>query len=95
MRSARAAPIVHARSGNRDHPDCVFVEDTAIVLDEIAVLMSMGATSRRGEVAGIEPALRDFRQLARVWLPATIDGGDVVRGGRCSWACRNARMPRG
>ena len=34
---------------NRDHPDCVFVEDTAIVLDEIAVMMSMGAQSRRDE----------------------------------------------
>ena len=38
----------------REYPDCVFVEDTAIVLDEVAVLMSMGAPSRRGEVAGIE-----------------------------------------
>lgn len=66
----------------RDHPDCVFVEDTAIVLDEVGVLMSMGAESRRGEVAGIEPALRDFRKLERVRLPATIDGGDVVRSGR-------------
>jgi dimethylargininase len=66
----------------REHPDCVFVEDTAIVLDEVAVLMSMGAPSRRGEVAGMEPALRDYRRLERVRLPATIDGGDVVRSGR-------------
>jgi dimethylargininase len=34
---------------NRELPDCVFVEDTAIVLDELAVMMSMGAESRRDE----------------------------------------------
>lgn len=68
--------------GSRELPDCVFVEDTAIVLDEIAVLMSMGALSRRDEVPVVEAALREFRTLARVELPAKIDGGDVVRSGR-------------
>lgn len=68
--------------GDRDLPDCVFVEDTAIVLDEIAVLMSMGAPSRRGEVPAIEAALREFRPIAQVGMPATIDGGDVVVSGR-------------
>jgi dimethylargininase len=66
---------------NRDMPDCVFVEDTAIVLDEAAVMMSMGAESRRGEPAGIEPALRPYRDIEHITLPATIDGGDVVRSG--------------
>lgn len=68
--------------GNRAMADCVFVEDTAIVLDEIAVMMSPGAVSRRGEPAGIEPALRKYRDVARVSLPSTIDGGDVVVSGR-------------
>lgn len=68
--------------GSRELPDCVFVEDTAIVLDEIAVLMSMGAVSRRDEVPVVEAALREFRTLTRVELPAKIDGGDVVRSGR-------------
>jgi dimethylargininase len=66
---------------NREMPDCVFVEDTAIVLDEVAVMMSMGAESRRDEPAGIERALRSYRDIDRVNLPATIDGGDVVRSG--------------
>ena len=61
--------------------DCVFVEDTAIVVDEIAVMMSMGAPSRRDEVPSIEAALREFRTIAHVNLPARIDGGDVVRNG--------------
>src|SRR4051812_11947030 len=63
-------------------PDCVFVEDTAIVLDEIAVMMSMGAESRRPEPVAMEPVLRRYRPIARVSLPATIDGGDVVRDRR-------------
>jgi dimethylargininase len=67
---------------NRDPPDCVFVEDTAIVLDEVAVLASMGAESRRAEPAGIEPELRKYRQVERIELPATIEGGDVLRVGR-------------
>lgn len=67
---------------NRDHPDCVFIEDTAIVLDEVAVLTSMGAPSRRAEPAGIEPELRKYRHIERVELPATIEGGDVLRVGR-------------
>jgi dimethylargininase len=75
----------------REHPDCVFVEDTAIVLDEIAVLMSMGAPSRRGEVAGIEAALAGHRPLERIRLPATIDGGDVVRSGRSLYVGASAR----
>jgi dimethylargininase len=67
---------------NRELPDCVFVEDTAIVLDDVAVMMSMGAESRRAEPAGIEPTLGRYRTIERVRLPATIDGGDVVRLGR-------------
>jgi dimethylargininase len=67
---------------NRDLPDSTFVEDTAIVLDEAAVLASMGTEARQGELAGIEPELRKYRRLHRVELPATIEGGDVLRVGR-------------
>jgi dimethylargininase len=64
---------------NRDLPDCVFVEDTAVVLDEVAVLASMGAPARRAEVAGIEPELRKHRPVRRIEPPATLEGGDVLR----------------
>jgi hypothetical protein len=67
---------------NRDLPDSTFVEDTAIVLDEAAVLASMGTEARQGELAGIERELRKYRLLHRVELPATIEGGDVLRVGR-------------
>ncbi len=76
---------------NRAHPDCVFVEDTAIVLDDVAVMMSMGAKSRRAEPAGLEPVLRTYRPIERVSLPATIDGGDVVRAGRALYVGESAR----
>jgi dimethylargininase len=67
---------------NRDLPDCAFIEDTAIVLDEVAVLASMGTSSRRAEPAGIEPELRKYRDVERVEPPATLEGGDVMRVGR-------------
>ena len=81
MLRACGAEVV-ALEVNREHPDGVFIEDTAIVLDEVAVMMSMGAESRRGEPAAIERALREYRPIERVSLPATIDGGDVARVGR-------------
>jgi dimethylargininase len=67
---------------NRAMPDCVFVEDTALVLDEVAVMMSPGAASRRAEPAGIEPTLKQFREIRHISRPATIDGGDIVVAGK-------------
>jgi dimethylargininase len=67
---------------NRALPDSVFIEDTAVVLDEVAVLASMGAPSRRAEPAGVEPELRKYREVRRVEAPATLEGGDVLRVGR-------------
>ena len=63
-------------------PDSVFVEDTAIVLDELAVLTRPGVESRRGEVALIEPEVARLRRVVRVEPPATLEGGDVLRLGR-------------
>jgi len=70
---------VHTLAVNRELPDCAFIEDTVIVLDEGAVLASMGEPSRRAEPDGIEPELRRYREVHRVELPATIEGGDVLR----------------
>jgi dimethylargininase len=67
---------------NREHADAVFIEDTAVVLDEVAVMASPGAESRRPEPPGIEPELRKFREVRRIELPATLDGGDVVVTGK-------------
>lgn len=63
-------------------PDAVFVEDTAVVVDEIAVLTRPGAASRRREVEEVGAVLARFRPLARIEPPAVLDGGDVLRIGR-------------
>jgi dimethylargininase len=63
-------------------PDSMFVEDPAIVLDEIAVILPMGTESRRAEAASLAQELAKHRKLAHVQLPGTLEGGDVLRIGR-------------
>ncbi|MGH8216928.1 MAG: dimethylargininase, partial [Rhodanobacteraceae bacterium] len=65
-----------------DWPDSVFVEDAAIVLDEVAVATRPGAPSRRDEVASVVSALEPFREVLGIESPATLDGGDVLRLGK-------------
>ena len=75
-------------------PDAVFVEDTALVLDEIGVMMNPGAASRVPEVDTVAEALEHYRPLARILLPATIDGGDVLRAGRRIYVGLSSRTNR-
>ena len=60
-------------------PDAVFVEDVAIVLDEVAILTRPGAVSRRAEGASVGEALAHYRPLRVIEAPGTLDGGDVLR----------------
>lgn len=64
--------------GDPAFPDCVFVEDTAIVLGDLAVITRPGAESRRGETKAIAEALEPHRRLVYMEAPATLDGGDVL-----------------
>ncbi len=64
------------------HPDSVFVEDAAVVLDGVAVLTRPGVASREAEPEAIAPALAAWRPLQRIEAPGTLDGGDVLRIGR-------------
>lgn len=59
-------------------PDAVFVEDTAVVLDELAIVTRPGAESRRLETATVEPMLGEYRPVRVITAPATLDGGDVL-----------------
>jgi dimethylargininase len=60
-------------------PDSVFVEDVALCLPEVAVLMRPGAPSRAGEVAQMAPVLRDmFEQVIALEGPGFIEGGDIL-----------------
>ncbi len=63
-------------------PDAVFLEDTAVVVDEVAVITRPGAASRRAETASVATALAAYRPLTAIEAPATLDGGDVLRLGR-------------
>ncbi|MHC4992348.1 MAG: dimethylarginine dimethylaminohydrolase family protein [Planctomycetota bacterium] len=72
-------------------PDCVFVEDTAVVLDEAAIITRPGAPSRRDETAAIRQALARYRPLHTIEPPGTLDGGDVLRVGRTLYVGMTAR----
>lgn len=61
-----------------DNADSVFVEDTAVVLRELAVIAMPGARSRRNEVTSVADALSAYRTLAFIESPGTLDGGDVL-----------------
>jgi dimethylargininase len=66
----------------KDFPDSVFVEDTAIVLPEIAIIANPGAVSRAGETESIARVLAQFRPIVKLPPSATLDGGDVLVMGR-------------
>jgi dimethylargininase len=74
-----------------DNPDAVFIEDTAVVLDELAVITRPGAASRRAEVNAVAEALADYRPQACITAPGTMDGGDVMRVGRTLYVGRTPR----
>ena len=61
-----------------DLPDSVFVEDTAVILREAALLTRPGADSRKPETESIAQALAPYREIVRIQPPATVDGGDVL-----------------
>lgn len=75
-----------------EHPDGVFVEDTAVVVGDLAVLARPGAGERRGEVASVASAFeRTGWRTARITGPGTLDGGDVLRIGDTLWVGRGGR----
>lgn len=65
-----------------DLPDSMFVEDPAIVLDELAVICSPATETRRKEAPSLAAALEKYRRLAFIKLPGLLEGGDVLRVGR-------------
>ncbi len=60
------------------YPDAYFVEDTAIVTPDVAIITRPGARSRRGEEKGVEPVLAQYRRIERIHAPGSVDGGDVL-----------------
>jgi len=72
-------------------PDAVFVEDVAVVLDEVAILTLPGAQSRRAEVSSVAEVLARHRPLRTIEAPGTLEGGDVLRVGRALYVGQSAR----
>src|SRR5204863_2683547 len=75
-------------------PDAVFVEDPAVVVDEVAVISIMGVPSRRPEARSLADALSRYRPVKFLREPATLDGGDVLRVGRRVFAGLSRRTNR-
>ena len=63
-------------------PDSMFVEDPAIVLDEIAVICPLGTETRRKEAASLAVVLEKYRTVTHIKLPGTLEGGDVLKIGK-------------
>lgn len=75
-------------------PDAVFIQDTAVVVDEVAVVATMGAACRIEEVESVVQALSSHRTLKRLTAPATLEGGDVVQIGRTLYVGDSGRTNR-
>ena len=75
----------------RDLPDAVFVEDPAVVVDEVAIMTRMGAASRRPESESLARALSEYRPIKYMEAPATLEGGDVMRIGRTLFVGASSR----
>lgn len=88
---AEAGCRVNRIAAGDDMPDSVFIEDAAVVVDELAVVTRPGAESRRGETAAVASALAPYRRLVTIEPPGTLDGGDVLRVGRRVFVGESAR----
>jgi len=67
-------------------PDSVFVEDTVVMYDDLAVITRPGADERKPETPATEQVLRDLGyRIAHVEAPGTLDGGDVLKHDGTVW----------
>jgi dimethylargininase len=86
-----AGCVVWRLDGSVEMPDSVFIEDTAVVFDELAVIARPGAPSRRAELAAVADALARHRLVRKIEPPATLDGGDLLCVGRTVFAGLSTR----
>jgi dimethylargininase len=87
----RSGSVVLNLEARDENPDCCFVTDTAVVLEEVAVVGNIGVASRRGEVTAVEEILARYRKIARITPPATLDGGDILVIGKQIFVGRSMR----
>jgi dimethylargininase len=65
--------------GDDSLPDSCFVEDTAVIFGEKAVICNMSVKSRAPETFGVAKVLKKLKQVCYTRPPAMIDGGDVLK----------------
>ncbi len=80
----KLVPNVILLKADENHPDCNFIEDTAIVVGDIAVISRMGAVERRGEQVPVAQALEalGIKNMFHIQSPGTMDGGDILYTGK-------------
>jgi dimethylargininase len=88
---AEAGYSVMVLPADEVHPDCPFIEDTMVILEDTAVATRPGVESRRGEVGPVARALEGRLAVATITEPATLDGGDVLRMGNTVFVGRSQR----
>ena len=86
-----AGYLVERLDTSPEMPDSVFVEDIAVVFDELAILTRPGAESRRRETAAVAEAVAAYRPVHVIQPPGTVDGGDVLVAGRHVFVGRSSR----
>jgi dimethylargininase len=75
-----------------DCPDSVFVEDTVVICEDLAVLARPGAAARRAEVGGTARVVASLGfRTAQIEDPGTLDGGDVLQAGSTVYVGRGGR----
>ena len=62
----------------REHPDCCFTEDTAVIVGDLAVIPNMGHPTREGEQEAVIEHLSGLYEISRMPEGTKLDGGDVV-----------------
>jgi len=89
---ADAGWTVHEVATADECPDSVFVEDTVVVCDDLAVLTRPGTAARRPEVDGTETVVRALGlDVVRIEPPGTLEGGDVLQVGSTVYVGRGDR----
>lgn len=82
---------VVALPAEHDLPDAVFVEDTVVAVDEVAVLTIPRLPARQAEVESMATVMAAFRPLQRLRDDARLEGGDVIRIDRTIYVGRSRR----
>ena len=75
-------------------PDCVFVEDPAVVFDEFALINRMGTPTREHETQSVAQILSQFRELKYLQAPGTLEGGDIIKNGKTIYVGLSPRTNR-